>query len=125
MRSDSASDVRGRSTLPAFAGSGSPSAPVTDSAGRHVLFNTSASSPSAIGRMPGTNGNLAWISLPSTSAARFACATRSAGTGAWNAASRTRPVAASSTRSRSCRAMRKLEATTPLASPECTLAPPP
>ena len=69
----SLSEVQGRSTLPADDSAGNPSAPVIDSAGRQVRLSTSSVRSSAIGVMPGRNGNLSWTSLPSTSATFAAC----------------------------------------------------
>src|SRR6185436_3758516 len=71
-RSDSCSWVFGRSTLPAFANAGRPSAPVTASIGRQVRFSTSSARSLCIGFVPPAKGNLRQISLPRTAAARFA-----------------------------------------------------
>ena len=72
-RSESTSRVCGRSTLPALAGGGRPSAPVTARNGRQVRFSTRSERSACIGSMPGMKGNLRQISSPSTSAARRAC----------------------------------------------------
>ena len=57
-RSDSFTEVCGRSTFPADDSGGMPSTPVTDSAGRQVRLSTSSVRSLAIGVMPGRNGNL-------------------------------------------------------------------
>ena len=49
MRSDSLSAVRGRSTLPASAIDGRPSAPTIDSAGRHVRLSSASARLATIG----------------------------------------------------------------------------
>jgi hypothetical protein len=55
-RSDSLSEVFGRSTLPPSAGDGSPAAAVIASAGRHVLFRISSYGSVLTGMPPGGNG---------------------------------------------------------------------
>ena len=50
----------------------------------------------------------------------FACSSRSAGTSQWKLSGSRRPLLLSSSRSSTCRMMRKLEGTRPDASPECT-----
>jgi hypothetical protein len=51
MRMDSLSEVLGRSTLPAEAIGGSPSAPVTDSAGRQVRLRIASAGSVVVGCM--------------------------------------------------------------------------
>ena len=106
--------------MPASAIAGMPSAPVIERAGRHVRLSNACARSFTIGCVPSANGYLSMTIAPSTSAARCACSARSAGIGAWNASGSTRPVAESSMRSSSARAMRNDDGTTPLASPECT-----
>ena len=88
--------------MPAEASGGMPSTPVTDSAGRQVRLSTSSVRSSAIGVMPGRNGNLSKTSSPSTSATLRACARRSAGTSTCRPSIRMRPVVSSSSRDSSC-----------------------
>ena len=95
-RSERTRAVFGRSTLPAFAGAGRPSAPVTESIGRQVRFSARSARSAVIGCIPCTKETGAQISSPSTSAARFACSLRSTGICAWKAACLTTPVRASS-----------------------------
>ena len=49
-----------------------------------------------------------------------ACSTRAAGISQWKLSGSSRPVSLSSSRSSTWRRMRKLDGTSPLASPECT-----
>ena len=113
----STSEVFGRSTLPAAACDGSPSAPITERrtprAVEHERLELNCG-----GRM--VRKETCARCSPSTLAARCACSLRSGGNGL-ERRMLTTPVAESSTRSRSARAMRKLEGTTPLASPEVRL----
>ena len=119
VRKLSVSDVAARSTFPAWAGSGSPAAPVTDSVGRQVLFKISSTSSSDTGRMPSSSGYSRFGPSGSIAAEACAAARRSAGIGALNSGSLISPVAASSTRSSSCRRIRNELGTMPLAIPEC------
>src|ERR1700694_5282054 len=57
-RSESLSEVWGRSTLPALALDGSPSAPMTESAGRHVRLSKASARSETIGCVPSANGYL-------------------------------------------------------------------
>ena len=119
-RSDSFTEVCGRSTLPADSSGGMPPTPVTDRAGRQVRLSTSSVRSSFIGRRPSTIGNFSKISVSTTSAARLACSRRSAGISTFMPSIRMRPVSWSSMRDSSWRSRRKLDGTTPEASPECT-----
>jgi hypothetical protein len=70
--------------------------------------------------MPGAKGNFANTLAPSTAADASAWRWRSGGTGTCSSGTRISPLASSSIRESSRRRMRKLEGTTPLASPEWT-----
>jgi hypothetical protein len=74
----------------------------------------------AIGPLPFTYGIFDHTASPSTSDAEPAWATRSSGIFAQAQSGRIFPVRSSSRRESSERTIRKLEATIPLASPECT-----
>ena len=117
--------MKGRSTLPALESAGRPSAPVTLSVGRQVRPSSASTGSSVIGSTgwpsaPQAQGWRFQTSSPSTAAVARACASRAAGISTWKAPGSSRPVALSSSRSSRWRRMRKLDGTTPLASPECT-----
>src|SRR6185437_5680364 len=100
-RSDSFTDVNGRSTLPAESSAGMPPTPVTASAGRQVRLSTSSPRSVATGFIPATNGNLEYTASPSTLADCLACSTRCAGICAWKSAGLISPVFSSSRRDNS------------------------
>ena len=79
---------RGRSTLPALAGAGRPSAPVTASIGRQVRFRTSSARSACIGCMPRGERELAPDLVAQHLRRRASPArSRSCGNRAWKAAS--------------------------------------
>jgi hypothetical protein len=63
-RKDSFTAVQGLSVLPAEPVAGRPSAPVTDSVGRQVLFSSSSTGSVALGRVLPAQGNSAMHAVP-------------------------------------------------------------
>ena len=117
---ESLSAVLGRSTLPASAIAGKPSAPVMVSVGRQVLFKINSTGSSVNGCTPECSGNASKTCVPKIKATLFACSIRSWGISQCSSGSLITPVCSSSKRLNKLRATRKLSATIPLAPPECT-----
>ncbi len=99
VRKDSFSDVRGRSTLPARAVGGRPSAPITVSAGPPRARQQLLGGVIGGGRCAVARTDSGRRSRPISAAVAAASATRSAGIATFSSGTSTAPVATSSTRS--------------------------
>ena len=119
-RSERYSEVLGRSTLPARSHGGRPSAPVISSIGRHVWLSSCCAGSSVTGRVPARNGITSASVLRQHLRRARSSLDAPGGISTWRSASRISPVSSSSIRDRIWRAMRNVDGTTPLASPECT-----
>ncbi len=120
-RSESLSAVTGRSTLPALPSAGRPSMPVISSVGRQVRRARARRRRSSSGSAPGTNGKRdATLSRRARPPPPRACARRSPGISRGAPAAGSRPCARPRCARAAGAAIRKLEGTMPLASPEWT-----